>query len=88
MQEGERLLDTFSYQHELYGNNKIPTCYKNPNNPDNIDLTQINCPKKSFLGWTQFSQINLTGLVLSIFKTTFTKSKPKEINNIYKLQEV
>lgn len=53
-QERERLLDTFPYQHELYSYNKIPTCYTNPNNPDNIDLTQNNCTKSVFQNGRNF----------------------------------
>ena len=78
-QERERLLDTFLYQHELHSIKRNPTCYKNPNNPSNIDLILTNC--SSFFK----TDTILTGLsdfhklVLFVFKTTFTKSKPKEI---------
>ena len=48
VQEGERLLDTFLYQHELHSINKNPTCYKNSNNPSNIDLILTNCSKDFF----------------------------------------
>ena len=36
-QVGEKLFDTFLYQHELTSINRYPTCYKNPNNPISID---------------------------------------------------
>ena len=47
-QEGERLLDTFLYQHQLHSINKNPTCYKHSNNPTNKDLTLTNCSKSFF----------------------------------------
>ena len=43
VQEGERLLDTFLYQGELHSINENPTCYKNSNNPSNINLILTNC---------------------------------------------
>ena len=30
---GEKLFDTFSYQHKLTSINRYPNCYKNSNNP-------------------------------------------------------
>ena len=59
---------------------KEPTCFKNPNNPSTIDLILTNSPKsfcktKSLLiGLSDFHKI-----VMTIFKTTFPKAKPKEI---------
>ena len=47
-QERQRLLDSFLYQHELYCINKNPTCYKNTNNPSNLDLILTNCSKTFF----------------------------------------
>ena len=47
-QEGQSLLDSFSYQHELYCINKNPTCCKNTNNPSNLDLILTNCSKTFF----------------------------------------
>ena len=68
------------YQHELHSNNKIPACYKNPNNPSNRDLILTNCPKSFFKTDTIFAGLSdFRKLVLSVFKTTFTKCKPKEI---------
>ena len=37
-QEGEQLLHTFLYQHELHSINKNPTCYKNVSN---LTLIQV-----------------------------------------------
>ena len=79
-QEGESLLDTYLYQHELHSINKNPTCYENQNSPSNIDLILTNYSKSFFK-----TDIIFTGLfdfhkiVLSVFETTFTKSKFKEI---------
>ena len=67
------------YKHELHSKNNNPTCYKNPNNLSNIDLILTNCLKKFFKTDTIFiSLFDFHKLVLSVFKTTFTKSKPKK----------
>ena len=79
-QEGERLLRNFLNQHELHSINKNPICYKNPNNPSNIDLILTNCSKSFFKTETIFTGLsNFHKIVLSVFKTTFRKFKPKEI---------
>ena len=79
-QEGERLLRNFLNQHELHSINKNPIRYKNPNNPSNIDLILINCSKSFFKTETIFTGLsNFHKIVLSVFKTTFRKFKPKEI---------
>ena len=67
------------YQHNLQSINKEPSCYKNSNNPSCIDLFLTNRPsfyqtETFFTGLSDFHK-----LVLSIFKTTFKKSKAKEI---------
>ena len=67
------------YKHELHSKNNNPTCYKNPNNLSNIDLILTNCLKNFFKMDTIFiSLFDFHKLVLSVFKTTFTKSKPKK----------
>ena len=79
-QVGKRLLDTFLYQHDLHGINENPTCCKNSSNPSNIDPILTNCSQRFFktnIVFTGRSEIHK--LVLSVFKTTFAKSKPKEI---------
>ena len=77
-QEGKRLLDTFLYQHKLHSINKNPICYTNPNNPSNINLVPTYCSKNFFKTDTIFPGLSdFHRLVLSVFKTTFTKSKPK-----------
>ena len=73
-------LDTFLYQHELKSLNKEATCYKNPNNPSCIALILT----KSFRGFFNI-EAYFTGLsdcqklVLSVFKTTFSKTEFKEM---------
>ena len=79
-QIGETHLDTFLYQHELANINKEPTCYKNSENPSCIDFILSNRPKSFFKTNTVFTGLSdFHKLVLSVFKTTFPKSKPKEI---------
>ena len=53
VQVGEKLFDTFLYQHELTSINKNPTCYKNPSNPSCIDHVLNKSPKM----FSQGSQI-------------------------------
>ena len=48
VQVGEKLFDTFFYQHELTSINGNATCYKNLNNPCCIDHILKNSPKSSF----------------------------------------
>ena len=79
-QIGEKRFDDFVFQHELRSVNDKPTYYKNPDKPSCIDFILTNGPlsfHKSdclFTGWSDCHK-----LVLSVFKTTFSKSKPKEI---------
>ena len=76
----ETCLDTFLYQYEFKDLNKERTCYKNSENPSNIDFILTNNPRsfsntsKLFTGLSDFHK-----LVLSVFKTIFCISKPKEI---------
>ena len=73
-------LDTFLYQHELPNINKEPTCYKNSENPSGIDYILSNRPKSFFKTSTVFTGLSdFHQLVLPVLKTTFPKSKPKEI---------
>ena len=79
-QIGETCLDTFLCQHELKNVNKEPTCYKNSENPSYIDFILTNNPGSFFKTSTLFTGLSdFHKLVLSEFKTTFCKSKPKEI---------
>ena len=79
-QIGENCIDTFMYQHNLQSKNKEPSCYKNPNNASCIDLFLTNSPRSFYQTETFFTGLSdFHKLVLSIFKTNFTKSKAKEI---------
>ena len=80
-QIGEKTcLDTFLYQHELKNVNKEPTRYKNSENPSCIDFILTNNPRSFFKTRTLFTRSSdFHKLVFSVFKTTFFKSKPKEI---------
>ena len=52
---------------------------KNPSKPRNIDLILPSCTKHFFKTDTIFAGLSgFCKLVLSLFKTTFTKFKPKE----------
>ena len=79
-QEGETIFDTFLYQHELKAINKQPTCYKNVDNPSCVDIFLTNKPKLFFKSESLFTGLSdCHKLVLTVFKTTFSKSKQKEI---------
>ena len=78
-QQSECVFDLFLYQHDLTNLVKEGTCYKNPGNPSCIDLYLTNSPlsfqntSSVFTGLSDFHK-----LVLTVFKTTFIKSTPKE----------
>ena len=79
-QIGETHLDTFLYQHELANINKESTCYQNSENPSCTDFILSNRPNGFFKTNTGFTGLpDFHKLVLYVFKTTFQKSKPKEI---------
>ena len=79
-QIGEACLDTFLYQHELENVNKEPTCSKNSENPSCIDFILTNNSRSFFKTNIFFTGLSdFHKLVLSVFKTNFYKSKPKEI---------
>ena len=79
-QISENCIDTFMYHHNLQSIIKEPSCYKNPNNPSCIDLFLRNSPRRFYQTETFFADLSdFHKLVLSIFKTTFTNSKAKEI---------
>ena len=79
-QEGEKCLDTFLYQNELKSLNNEATCYKNPNNASCIDLILTNSPRNFFNTETYFTGLSdCYKLPLSVFKTKFSKTGPKEI---------
>ena len=77
---GETCLDNFLFQHEQLSINKEPTCFKNAHNPVCIDFILTDSPGRFFK-----TEAFLTGLsdfhklVIFVFKTRFSNSKPKEI---------
>ena len=80
-EEIEPCLSTFLYQYNANNLVKENTCFKNPHNPSCIDLFITNS-RNSFQNTNTVS----TGLsdfhkmVVTVLKSTFIKSKPKEIN--------
>ena len=74
------MFDSFLYQHDLKDLAKEGTHYKNPRNTNCIDLYSTNTPislqntSSVFTGFSDFHKLFLT-----VFKTTFVKSKPKEL---------
>ena len=77
---GETHLDIFLYQHDLANINKEQTSNQNSENPSCIDFILSNRPKRFFKRNTVFTGFSDSKrLVLSVFKTTLPKSKPKEI---------
>ena len=79
-QEGEKCPETFLYQHELKSLNKEATCYKNPNKPSCIDLILKSSPRSFFSTETYFTGLSdCHKLFLSVFKTTFSKTLPKDM---------
>ena len=83
-QEGKNYLDTFCiknmYQNELKSLNKEATCHRNPNKRICMEHILRNSLRSFFS-----TEIYFTGpsdchkLVLSVFKTTFSKAEPKEM---------
>ena len=79
-QIGEKYFDDFLFQHELRSVNDKLTCCKNPDNPSCIDFILTNSPLSFYKSDCLFTGLSdCHKLVLSVFKTTFSKSKPKEI---------
>ena len=77
-QVGQTHLDNFLFQHELWNINKESACYKNSENPRCIDFILSNRPISFFKTNTVFTGLaDSHNKVLSVFKTTFPKSKPK-----------
>ena len=79
-QIGEKRFDEFLFQHEIRSVNEKLTCYKNPDKPICMDFILTNSPlsfHKSDCLFTGLSDCHK--LVLSVFKTNFPESKPKEI---------
>ena len=78
VEEGKKCLDTFLYQPELKYFNKEANCYKNPDKSSCIDLILTNSPRSFFNTETYFTALSdCHELVLSAFKTTFSKTGRK-----------
>ena len=76
----EIYLATFLYQHELTNINKELTCYKSSESLSCIDFILSNRPGSFFKTNAVFTGLSdFHKLVLSVFKTTFPKSKRNEI---------
>ena len=79
-QEGENDLEDFLHTHDFKNLQKEKTCYKSINNPSCIDLIMTNC-FRSFQNTcticTDLSDVHK--MSLTVMKTKFPKSKPKEI---------
>ena len=59
---------------------KEPTCFKSIDNPSCIDLILTNTPNSFILSNTVTTGISdFHKMVISVFKTTFAKAKPKEL---------
>ena len=79
-QTGETHLGTFLDQHKLVNINKEVTYYEKPDKPTCIDFILSNSPRNFFKTNTIFTEFSdFHKLVLSVLKTTFAKSKSKEI---------
>ena len=84
---GKNCIDTFMYQYHSQNINTQP--YKNPNNLSCIDLFLANSSRSFYK-----TEILFTGLsdfhkvILSIFKTTFTKSRAKETRKATSLKSL
>ena len=76
----ETHLDNFLYQHELGNINKKPTCCKNSENPNCIYFILSHKPKFLETNAAYTGLLDFHKLVLSVFRTTFSKSKPKRMN--------
>ena len=60
--------------------NDKPTCYKNPSKPSCIDFILTNSSLSFYKSNRLFTGLSdWYKLLMSVFKTTFSKSKPKEV---------
>ena len=76
----ETCLGKFLFQYEMQSVNKEPICFKNAHNPSCIDFILTNSPGSFFKMEILFTGLSyFHELVISVFKTTFSKSKAKEI---------
>ena len=81
IQEFEKPLEDFLYQHDLNNIVKEATCFKSSSNPSCIDLI-LTTSSSSFKHTTTLCSglSDFHKLVISVFKTTKVNSKPKELH--------
>ena len=79
-QIGEKCFEDFLFQHERRSVNDKTTCNKIPDKPSCIDVILKNSPLSFHKNDCLFTGLSdCHKLVLPVFKTTFSKLKPKEI---------
>ena len=79
-EETEPLLSSFLHQYEANSLVKEPTCFKNPDNPSCIDLLITNrCHSFQNTMTVATGLSDFHKMVVTVLKTTFTKTKAKEI---------
>ena len=75
----EPRIDSFIYEHDLHNLVKEKTCFKSVENPSCIDLILTN-NTIAFQNTTVFTRLlDFHKLVLTMLKTSITKSKPQKI---------
>ena len=75
----EPRIDSFIYEHDLHNLVKEKTCFKSVENPSCIDLILTN-NTIAFQNTTVFTRLSdFHKLVLTMLKTSITKSKPQKI---------
>ena len=76
----EIVFESFRYHHDLKNLFKNRTCFKNPEQPRCITLFLTNGPLSFQYTTQKFAGLfNFPKMILTVFKTTFTKSKSREI---------
>ena len=76
----ESRIDSFIYEHDLQNLVKEKTCFKSVENPSCIDLILTNNAMAFQNTTTVFTSLSdFHKLILTVLKTSFTKSKPQKI---------
>ena len=79
----EPSLDEFCPTYHLESNINKPTCFKNPKNPPCIDLVLTNKQERFLKDKTVETGLSdFHKKVVSVFKTSFKKQKPKKVTLI------
>ena len=80
METSEPRKDSFGYEHELHNLVKEKTCFKGAYSPSCIDLVLTNNAMAFLNTTTVFTGLSdFHTLVLTVLKTSITKSKPQKI---------